>query len=70
MIDIKELICEHTELELLIEAIEKQVKFCKNIAERPIQGYGSCSETMKKEKWMDKAIKLEAIQNKICQQYY
>jgi hypothetical protein len=70
MTDIKELICEHTELELLVEAIEKQIKFCKNIAERPIQGYGKASETIKKEKWLDKAIKLEAIQNKICEQYY
>lgn len=65
---IKELLDED-DLELLIEALSRFEKHCRRIAERPIQGYGSVSEKMKKEAWRDKAYMIRELEKKISYEF-
>lgn len=69
-LDIKQVINTNDELELLIEALNRFEKFCKNIEERPIQGYGNVNEFAKKEKWGDKARAINELTIKISNQFH
>lgn len=65
---IRELLNEE-EVELIIEALNRFEKHCRGIADRPIQGYGSSSELMKKQAWRDKADRIREIETKIAYEF-
>jgi hypothetical protein len=67
---IKQVIDEHEDLALVIEALEALEKKCRMYANRPLQGYGKATEQMKKDNWETKADKLNSIACKISEQYY
>jgi len=54
------------ELAMLNEILDKEIKHCKTIANRPIQGYGSVTELEKKGAWRHRAEEIAAIQEKLC----
>lgn len=54
------------DLALLNEVFDKEIKHCKSIGNRPTQGYGRATEQLKKEAWLDRANRLAAIQEAIC----
>lgn len=61
-------LCEE-DLELLFDALERYRKYCKGIANRPIQGYGSATEKENKQKWREKEEELWALQERISNEF-
>lgn len=69
MNDIKDIITEKEDIPLLFDCIQKEIKRCKGIANRPLQGYGSGDEQEKKKAWLNKAEELQDLQNRISACY-
>lgn len=66
---IKDVINDTEDLPLVLDCIDREIKRCRGIADRAIQGYGRLDEITKKEKWNDRANQLEVIKTNISYAY-
>lgn len=60
---------DEAELDLLLTALRQYEKRCRGIATRPIQGYGSATESEKKRDWATKAHEISELESKIANEF-
>ena len=60
---------DEEELGLVLDCMERERKRCKAIHERPIQGYGTATETEKKEQWLSRADEIDCLMTKLSEEY-
>lgn len=63
--EIREILNEDYKIQLVIDVFETEIKKCKAIIARPMQGYSSVNHQIKIDKWTDRKEKLEELLNDI-----
>lgn len=59
-------VLEEEEMTTLNEILDQEIKRCKSLGNKPIQGYGSAAEKEKKQAWLYRAEYVASIQQKLC----
>lgn len=68
MMSLRELLTEE-EFGLVVECMEREVKRCRAIAERPVQGYGTATELEKKDQWGYRASEIHDVMSKLSEEF-
>jgi hypothetical protein len=56
------------EIEIILDALTMYKNRCKTNGTRKLSGYGTATEEMKREQWVDKAEEVDAVLSKVSEE--